>query len=120
MPSGRRWPQMPKPDPKQDIALWLAVAAPGAFVEEYRFAPPRRYRFDWCAPRPGIMLAVEYEGGVFQREGGHRATGRFLRDVEKYNLAAVMGFRVIRLTAKSVADGTAFEWLERALEERAA
>ena len=107
-----------RPDPKQEIALWLEAAAPGAFVEEYRFHPTRRWKFDWAAPSLG--LAVEYEGGVYRGGGGHSSVTGILRDIEKYNEAALLGWRVIRVTASSVRDGTAYTWLERALEERAA
>ena len=109
---------MPRSDPKQEIALWLAMMAPGAFVEEYRFHPTRRWKIDWAAPT--LRLGLEYEGGVFHAAGGHRATGKFLRDLEKYSVAAAMGWRIIRCTAREVESGQVFEWLTMALEERAA
>ena len=40
---------------------------------EYRFAPPRRWRFD--AAYPEHMVAVELEGGIFSRGRHTRGTG---------------------------------------------
>ena len=103
MPGRRR-------DPKGDLDLYLTSLG---FEREVRFHDSRRWRFDWA--KDGV--AVEYEGGVFASgdEGGHRAMGRFLADVEKYSVAAAMGWKVIRCTAKHVESGDAFSWIEQAL-----
>ncbi len=99
-----------KTDPKQDLDIYLDALG---FEREYAFVPGRRFKADF---RKESVL-VEYEGGVFSGAGGHRATGRYLRDVTKYNLAAIYGFRVIRVTAKHVENGEAFTWIDRALQE---
>ncbi len=103
-----------KADPKQDLDLYLDALG---FEREYRFVPGRKFAADY---RRGSLL-VEYEGGVFAGgdAGGHRAMGRYLRDIEKYSLAAVHGFTVIRVTAKHVESGEAFAWIDRALLEAA-
>lgn len=67
------------------------------FDEEYRFHPERRFRFDFAIPL--YKIAVEYEGGVYGRAGGHRGSSNFAADCEKYNLATAMGWRVLRFTA---------------------
>jgi very-short-patch-repair endonuclease len=66
-------------------------------VVEHRFHPERRWRFDiaW----PDLKVAVEVEGGVFVRGRHNRPTG-FINDCEKYNAAAVMGWRVLRFPAR--------------------
>src|SRR4051812_28105296 len=51
--------------------------------EEYRFDRERRWRFDWAIP--GIPVAVEYEGGIFDRNGSHTSYADIQRDTEKYN-----------------------------------
>lgn len=64
-------------------------------IEEYRFAPPRRFRFDYCWT--DYMLALEVEGGVWT--GGRHITPKgFLNDIEKYNIASALGYRIIRTT----------------------
>lgn len=60
---------------------------------EYRFAEPRKFRADFCWPSHGVL--VEVEGGIFTRQAHGSITG-MLRDIQKYNLAAVHGYRVLR------------------------
>lgn len=62
-------------------------------VKEYRFHPTRRWRFDYAIPSKKI--ALEVEGGVFTQGRHTRSTG-FLGDMEKYNEAARLGWRVVR------------------------
>jgi len=65
-------------------------------VLEYRFAPPRRYRFDMAFPEHKI--AVEYEGLVSSKSRHTTLTG-YSGDCSKYNLATCKGWRVLRYTA---------------------
>lgn len=60
-------------------------------VFEYRFAPPRRWRFD--AAWPDRKLAVEVQGGLFMG-GRHSRGGALRKEHEKLNTAASMGWRV--------------------------
>lgn len=62
---------------------------------EYRFAPPRRWRFDFAWP--DHKVALEVEGGVWT-EGRHTRGAGFLGDMEKYNEAACLGWRIVRVT----------------------
>ena len=73
-------------------------------VKEFRFAPPRRLRFDlaWPAHR----VAMEIEGGVWTRGRHVRGTG-FLNDLEKYKQAAMLGWKLLRATPAMVKDGRA-------------
>lgn len=65
-------------------------------VREYRFQPPRRWRFDLAWPEQKI--AIELEGGIWT--GGRHTRGKgFEADCEKYNMAALMGWRVLRYTS---------------------
>ena len=80
---------------------------------EVRFAPPRLWRFDFAWPGQGV--AVECEGGVFS--GGRHTRGRgFEDDCVKYNEAALLGYRVLRVTERHITSGEAITWLERALK----
>lgn len=80
-------------------ALDLPLAVP-----EHRFAPPRRWKFDWAWPRERI--ALEIEGGAWTR-GRHTRGKGFLGDMEKYNRAAIMGWIVVRATPDDVTLGRA-------------
>ena len=62
---------------------------------EYRFDTTRRWRFDWAFPDP-FKIAVEVEGNAWNVAGG----GKHMqdKDMEKYNAAAVQGWRVLRFS----------------------
>jgi hypothetical protein len=66
---------------------------------EYQFEPSRRWRADYCWPERGIILEVE--GAVWTR-GRHTRGSGFLKDMEKYNHAATLGYRVVRVTPQTL------------------
>lgn len=68
---------------------------------EYRFAPPRRWRFDFAFPQQ--RLAVELEGGIYTG-GRHQRLSGFVADCDKYNAAAAASWRVLRFTARHFED----------------
>lgn len=80
---------------------------------QYRFAPPRRWTFDLCWP--DLKLACEVEGGIWTK-GRHTRGKGYEKDVEKYNEAALAGFRLIRVTTGMVKDGRALSVVERAIQ----
>jgi very-short-patch-repair endonuclease len=63
-------------------------------VQEYRFHPVRRWRFDYALPE--LKIAIEVEGGVFTRGRHTRPTG-YINDLEKYNHASLMGWTLLRV-----------------------
>lgn len=71
-------------------------------LREFRFHPKRRWRFDFCWP--DFKVACEYEGGIFSG-GAHTRGAHFKSDVEKYNTAALMGWRVFRIHCDMVYKG---------------
>lgn len=73
-------------------------------MREYAFARPRRWRFDFAWPEQ--KLAVEIEGGVWTN-GRHTRGSGFVADTEKYNAAALLGWKVLRFHTNAVMDGTA-------------
>lgn len=100
----------------QYLALQIeSVGLPEAELE-YRFHPTRLWRFDLAWPQ--YLLAVEIEGGIWlqTKEGrskGHANPKRFLEDIEKYNEAALAGYRLIRVTPPMIQNGQALALLER-------
>lgn len=68
---------------------------------EYKFHPYRKFRFDFAIS--AFMIAVEYEGGIFQQyeggKSGHHTAKHYTKDTDKYNLAASLGWTVFRVTA---------------------
>ena len=83
-------------------------------VPEYRFHPSRRWRFDWAWPEQKI--ALEQEGAVWVR-GRHTRGPGVIQDMEKYNQAAVLGWRLLRLTPQQVKAGAALPLLQELLRD---
>ena len=79
---------------------------------EYPFAPPRKFRADFAWP--DRRLLVEVEGGTWTR-GRHTRPEGYAKDCEKYNTAALCGWRVLRFTGGMVSDGSALATIEEAL-----
>lgn len=81
---------------------------------EYRFNSNRRWRFDfaWVDKK----LAVECEGGIYT-QGRHNRPLGFEGDCEKYNMAALEGWKVLRFTGKMIYSGEAINVIEKALEK---
>jgi very-short-patch-repair endonuclease len=72
---------------------------------EFRFFPPRRWRFDiaWPAER----IALEIDGGIYSG-GRHTRGAGFEGDCRKMNAAVSSGWRVFRVTPTMLAN----EWTE--------
>lgn len=79
---------------------------------EFRFAPPRRWRFDYLF---GDRIALEIEGGAWTG-GRHTRGAGFIADMEKYNTATIMGYRVLRCTPGQLRSGEGLELVKKALE----
>jgi len=97
-------PKEPKTDARKDLdaelrqqfaqnfeAQWRLLEGP-ELEKEYKFCPGREWRSDY---RIGGWL-IELEGGVHSGGRHTRAKG-FIEDCFKYNMAAMLGYRVIRI-----------------------
>jgi len=102
-----------------EALLAFQLAAVGiSFIKEYRFHAKRMWRLDFAIfvnASPYDKLAVEVEGGTWSK-GRHTSGKGFEADCEKYNEAAILGWRVLRFTTQMVEDGRALQAIERALE----
>jgi len=76
---------------RQFEAQWCLLDGP-PLEKEYKFCPGREWRADY---RIGQWL-IELEGGVYSGGRHTRAKG-FIEDIYKYNMAAMLGYRVIRI-----------------------
>ncbi len=108
-------------------------------VKEHRFHPTRKWRFDFAWPKR--MIAVEVEGGIFGqvvtchscgtqvlertknggfvkvRRGGRHTIGKsYEADCLKYSEAAVLGWRLVRVTSNQIKDGTAIGLIQRIID----
>jgi hypothetical protein len=99
---------IPKALSKGEEMLALHLKAYGFFPErEYCFAEGigRQWRFDFCFPKE--MVAIEVEGGTKFGKSRHSRGKGYENDLEKYNCATRMGWRVYRYTTDMVKRGTA-------------
>jgi very-short-patch-repair endonuclease len=69
------------------------------YETEYKFDSKRKWRFDYCIPDKRV--AIEYEGAVFTG-GAHTRGMGYSNNCEKYNAAAIQGWKVLRYTVKSM------------------
>lgn len=80
------------------------------FEREFKFHPKRKWRADFHLVEK--MILVEVEGGIWS--GGRHTRGKgYLGDMEKYNAATVMGYRVIRFSTEQVTSGLAIQQIEK-------
>ena len=80
---------------------------------EYRFYPKRKWKSDFAFPVQKVLVECE---------GGHWTAGRHVRgkgfenDCEKYNMAAELGYIVLRYTSKTIKSGEAVAQIERVVK----
>lgn len=87
-----------------ESALRAIYAATGEdATREHRFHPTRKWRFDVAFP--SLLIAAEIDGAVWTR-GRHTRGAGFVKDQEKTNAAALLGWRVFRFTWKDVERGS--------------
>jgi hypothetical protein len=97
---------------------------------EYLFHPKRKWRFDYVvgpklgitkegqrlfnANHPSRSFAVEIEGAIWSR-GRHTRGKGYQADLDKYNAATMLGYRVLRFSTADILRGRAKaflrEWL---------
>jgi hypothetical protein len=100
---------MTTPNPFLALLAQHGLPAP---IQEYTFAPPRRWRFDYAWPAE--RLALEVEGGVFV--GGRHSRGvGMLKDMAKYNAAVLLGWRVLRVVPRELATPATVDLLRQVL-----
>lgn len=80
---------------------------------EHLFWPSRKWRFDYFLFNYDI--AIEIEGGAWTN-GRHTRGKGFIYDMEKYNHAALKGFKVLRFTPQDVLTGKAIDFIRKVLE----
>ena len=119
--AGLEWPGKAPGGPKGATnaagaarALFLAACeAHGLPVPEaeYRFAEPRKWRFDWLFDG---WLALEVQGGLYVN-GRHVRGPELVKEHEKLNEAVCLGYSVLFCTPADVEGGGIFPVIRRAL-----
>lgn len=79
-------------------------------IEEHRFHPVRRWRFDLAFLKS--KLAIEIEGGIWI-SGRHNRGSGFISDMDKYNEAVLESWYILRFTPQDVKIGKALKTINR-------
>jgi very-short-patch-repair endonuclease len=79
----------------------LNEAYPNQWVREHKGIEGRKFRFD-CA-NPSDKIAIEIEGGIWMgARGGHTSGLGYEQNMEKYNLAVLEGWKVLRYSPQTM------------------
>ena len=92
---------------------WKAFFIPLPMTE-FMFHINRKWRFDFAWPDK--MIALEQEGGIWTY-GRHSIGKGFILDIEKYNSATMLGWRVFRCTPQQLESGEILEFLRQLFEK---
>ena len=84
-------------------------------VREHKFHPTRKWRFDLAFLES--KLAVEVEGGIWTY-GRHNRAISFIKDMEKYNEACLLGWNLLRFTTDMVKKGESIKIISKFFEEQ--
>ena len=82
---------------------------------EFYFAQPRKFRADFAWPK--LKLLVEIEGGTWAH-GRHTRGAGYQEDCYKYNLAAMLGYTVLRYTTAMVYNNVAIDDIKQFINRR--
>ncbi len=84
-----------------DTIQYVLDNSPHGYIPEYQFDKyygKRLFRADFAILKFGILIEAEGIGGYQSR---HTSITGYNKDTEKYNLAAILGFNVLRYTTLS-------------------
>ena len=82
-------------------------------IKEHQFYKHRKWRFDYAIPK--YKIALEVEGGIWTYGRHTRAKG-FLKDMDKYNTATLLGWRVFRCTPNTLLQSSTINLIKCAIK----
>ena len=98
--------------------LFTSICASDIGVEcirEYAFHPTRKWRFDYAIPEHKI--AIEVDGGVWINGRHNRASG-YVKDLDKFNAAASMGWVALKFTPDQLYKSATFDLIRETIKNR--
>ena len=98
---------------QQFASTWLELYPDLDLHSEYRFCSPRRFRFDFA--NLDSKVAIEVQGGIFS-QGRHSRGSGLVKEYEKMNLAAGLGWRVFYLSTATIGDIEIYEQIYTAIK----
>ncbi len=105
-------PKLPQQTKELILAFFASHGIPRP-EPEFPFSSLRRWRADFCWVDAKLILEVE--GGVWT-QGRHTRGAGFLKDMDKYNAAAVLGYRLLRCTPEQLESGEIMKVVRLALQ----
>lgn len=120
--SGHTGLKAAKPSKEKDYISLVLQHCGEKVVKEFVFSSERKFRSDWALP--DLKILIEYEGLVFTGNRNHKTTGKsghttiagYNSNCEKYSLASVEGWIVLRFTAMNYKNISLF--LDKAIKLR--
>ena len=79
------------------------------YEREYAFNPATKHRADFFLPKYNLL--VEVEGGT-KAKSRHTTHEGYSADLEKYNMAQILGFSRLAFTTEQVSEGKAIRTIE--------
>ena len=77
---------------------------------QFRFAPPRRWRFDFAWPAALVAMEIDGLGRADGGASGHLSREGYVNDAGKYERALVLGWRVYRVPGPWLVAGARRVW----------
>jgi very-short-patch-repair endonuclease len=96
------------------VAAWCRQQRLPEPVAEYRFAPPRRWRFDLAFVNEKIALEIDGPRNGLKL-GGHQHPAGLANDRAKDRAALALGWKVVRVTTRQFTRGDHWGLLEQLL-----
>jgi hypothetical protein len=84
-------------------------------VAEYQFAKPRKWRADFCWIDQKVILEVN--GGIFS-QGRHTRGAALLKEWDKINTGAGIGYRFIFCQPSQLATRRTIDYIENAINHK--
>ena len=84
-------------------------------IKEHQFYQKRKWRFDYAIPVHKI--AVEVDGGVWINGRHNRASG-YVKDLDKFNVAASMGWVVLKFTQDNLLRSATLDLIKETIKNR--
>lgn len=84
-------------------------------VREHRFHPSRKWRFDYAFPE--LKIAIECDGGVWMG-GRHNRPKGYIKDMEKFNAAAELGWVVLKFTPQQLMTTATIDTIRSTIQQR--
>jgi very-short-patch-repair endonuclease len=93
-----------------------AIKLDAGMVREFKFHDKRKWRFDFAWP--DLKIAVECEGvtSFGKTLGRHQTAKGYRGDLEKYNAATLLGWRVLRYDQFFIKFGAAMVDIEKLIK----